>query len=167
MKDERLSLSLGGSGGEAVPPCQQAWPPYIWNHITPNKSVCNAQFLLKSIRKEKTSPAAKFKSAFSGWHRARCVFTPLCIITNHIRFCWAYECNDQSEAFRWVIAETLLFRHRTHWLTEFTQLETTKWRCTNISKRFSHSVNSFIDYNGSFWECLNSLDWSEKCYLIM
>ncbi len=119
MKDEILSLSLGGSGGEAVSPCQQAWPPYIWNHITPNKSVCNAQFLLKSIRKEKTSPAAKFKSAFSGWRRARCVFTPLCIITNHIRFCWAYECNDQSEAFRWVIAETLLFRHRTHWLTEF------------------------------------------------
>ncbi len=71
--------------------------------------------------KRKTSPAAKFKSAFAGWHRARDthVFKALRIITNPIRFCWAYECKDQSEAFRWVIAEAPLFHHHVRWLTEF------------------------------------------------
>ncbi len=39
--------------------------------------------------KRKTSPAAQFKSAFAGWHRARDahIFKALRIITNHIRFC--------------------------------------------------------------------------------
>ncbi len=36
-------------------------------------------------------------------------FLQRCIITNHTRFFWAYECNDQSEALRLVIAETLEF----------------------------------------------------------
>ncbi len=31
-------------------------------------------------------------------------FLQRCIITNHTWFCWPYECNDQSEAFRWVTA---------------------------------------------------------------
>ncbi len=60
-----------------------------------------SSWLERSVR---LSSAAKFKSAFVGWHwaRDRRVYTALSIIANHTWFCWAYECNDQSEAFRWV-----------------------------------------------------------------
>ncbi len=73
---------------------------------------------------------------FAGWRWDinRRVFTALRIITNHTRFCWAYECKDQSEAFRWVIAETL-----TRWLnTSFwwILLEATKCRCVYESVRY-------------------------------
>ncbi len=38
------------------------------------------------------------------------------IIINHTQFCWAYECKDQSEAFRWVIAKLPVFSSLTRWL---------------------------------------------------
>ncbi len=50
------------------------------------------------------------------WARDRHVFTALRIITNHTRFCWAYECNDQSEVFRWVIAKMPVFSSLDRWL---------------------------------------------------
>ncbi len=46
-------------------------------------------------------------------------FLQRCIITNHTRFCWPYECNGQSEAFRWVTAETWCFVLGVRSQTEF------------------------------------------------
>ncbi len=52
-----------------------------------------------------------------------------CIITNHTRFCWVYECNDQSEMFRWVIAKMPMYSSLALWLnTSF---------CWNISSETS------------------------------
>ncbi len=104
----------------------------IFDTITPAR-------LNRSVR---LSSAAKFKSVFAGWHwaRDRCVFTALRIITNHTRCCWTYECNDQSEAFRWVIAKMSAFSSLDRWLnTSFWRilsLETTKCRCVyeSVSK---------------------------------
>ncbi len=115
-------------------------------------------------RSMRLSSAAKFKSAFAGWHwaRDRCVFTALRIITNHTRCCWAYECKDQSEVCRWVIDKMSVFSSLARWLnTSFWRilsLETTKCICVyeSVSKIFIHRVNSFSDFNGRFWECLNS-----------
>ncbi len=112
----------------------------------------------------------KCKSAIAGWRwdRDRRVFTELRIITNHTQCCWAYGCNDQSEVFRWVIAKILVFSSLARWLnTTFWWIlssETTKCKCVFESVRYSfYSVNSFSDFNGSFWECLNS--WlSEKIF---
>ncbi len=80
----------------------------IFHTITP-------AWLNRSVR---LSSAAKFKSVFAVWRWTwyRCVYTALRIITNHTRCCWAYECKDQSEAFRWVIAEMSVFFTRS--LTE-------------------------------------------------
>ncbi len=95
-------------------------------------------------RSVRLSSAAKFKSAFAGWRwaRYRRVFTALRIITNHTRCCWAYECNDQSEVFRWVIAKMPVFSSLGRWLnTSFWRIlssETTKCKCVYeyVSKRF-------------------------------
>ncbi len=74
-------------------------------------------WLKRSVR---LSSAAKFKSAFAGaGARYRWVFTALRIITNHTRCCWAYECNDQSEVFRWVIAKFVVFSSLARWLNTF------------------------------------------------
>ncbi len=51
----------------------------------------------------------KFRSAYVAPYSFLRIFAALRIITNHTRFRWAYECIGQSEAFRWVIAETLEF----------------------------------------------------------
>ncbi len=104
----------------------------IFDTITP-------AWLDRSVR---LSSAAKFKSAFTGWRwaRDRRVCTALHIITNHTRCCWTYECNDQSEVFRWVIAKMLAFSSLAHWLNtslwRIISLETTKCRCVyeSVSK---------------------------------
>ncbi len=106
----------GGGGGGLCPPVNKLGPPlaplnlesYYSKQFWVKCAVCPVNYM---YIKRKTSPAAKFKSAFAGWHRARDthVFKALRIITNHIQFCLAYECMDQSEAFRWVIAETRCF----------------------------------------------------------
>ncbi len=74
------------------------------------------------------------------WARDRRVFTALRIITNHTQCCWVYECNDQSEAFRWVIAKMPVFSSLAHWLnTSFWQIlssETTKCKCVYESVRY-------------------------------
>ncbi len=118
------------------------------------------RWLERSVR---LSSAAKFKSVFAGWRwaRDRRVCTALRIITNHTRCCWAYGCNDQSEVFRWVIAKIPLFSSLARWLnTTFWWIlssETTKCKCVIESVRYSfYSVNSFSDFNGSFWERSNS-----------
>ncbi len=52
----------------------------------------------------------------------------LLVITNHTQLRWLYECNGQSEAFRWVIAEdtrVLLFSARVRWIL--------------LSREFSHN----------------------------
>ncbi len=87
-------------------------------------SICDTitpAWLNRSVR---LSSAAKFKSVFTVWCWTwyRCVYTALRIITNHTRCCWAYECKDQSEAFRWVIAEILVFSSLARWL------KTSFWR---------------------------------------
>ncbi len=67
----------------------------------------------------------------------------------YTRFCWAYECNDQSEEFRWVqgaLADWIPWR--------ILSSETTKCRSAYDARYQFHSSNSFRNYNGSFW------DWS-------
>ncbi len=68
----------------------------------------------------------------------RHVFTEMRIITNHTRFCWAYECNGQSEVFRWVIAEMLLLSSLSRWpntsFWRILSLETIKCRCVYESE---------------------------------
>ncbi len=101
------------------------------------------------------SSAVKLISAFADWRwaRDRRVIKALRIITNHRGFCWAYECNDQSDAFRWVQGARLL--------TEFPgglSSETAK-------RRSAYSSNSFRNYNGSFWD--GSLDNEIICSLRM
>ncbi len=144
------------------------WAKWILNAASKNSRIIYSIFdtitpawLDRSMR---LSSAAKFKSAFAGWHwaRDRCVFTALRIITNHTRCCWAYECKDQSEVCRWVIDKMSVFSSLARWLnTSFWRilsLETTKCICVyeSVSKIFIHRVNSFSDFNGRFWECLNS-----------
>ncbi len=53
--------------------------------------------------------SASYLRSLAGAEPETDAFVHRCIITNHTRFCWAYECNDQSEAFRWVIADSVLF----------------------------------------------------------
>ncbi len=43
-------------------------------------------------------------------------FTALRIITNCTWCCWAYECNDQSEVFRWFMAKMPAFSSLARWL---------------------------------------------------
>ncbi len=66
-------------------------------------------------------------------------FTALHIITNHTWCCWAYECIDQSETFRWVIASF--------------------WECLNSVKSFFHNVNVLCSLSVQ-WKCN---DYSLTC----
>ncbi len=81
---------------------------YIWyNHtgVIRSFSASNHQLLNSNL------------SSLAGAEPGTGVFLQRCIITNHTRCCWAYECNGQSEAFRWVTAETRCFVQGA--LTEF------------------------------------------------
>ncbi len=107
--------SRGGAGGASAPLSTSLAPPlaplnlesYYSKQFWVKCAVCPVNYM---YIKRKTSPAAKFKSAsLAGTEPNTHVFKALRIITNHIRFCLAYECMDQSEAFRWVIAETHCF----------------------------------------------------------
>ncbi len=57
---------------------------------------------------------------------------PSLIITNQTRFCLAYECNDQSEAFRWVIAKMPVFSSIAHWIPLSGQFSRQKQRSANV-----------------------------------
>ncbi len=83
---------------------------YIWyNHtgVIRSFSASNHQLLNSNL------------SSLAGAEPETDAFLQRCIITNHTRCCWPYECNDQSEAFRWVTAETRCFVQGTRSLTEF------------------------------------------------
>ncbi len=89
------------------------WAKWILKKQLPkDKKTCRIMLFifdtitLVSVYQSVKSPAAKFKSAFAGWRwaRDRPVYTAL----NHTWLCWAHECNDQSETFRWVQGARLL-----------------------------------------------------------
>ncbi len=106
-------------------------PPWPWSPINNVLSALSLVFACK-IYKRGQKWRCTVKVIQYGWNdvlTAACnlyplnvsswlffhVFTVLSIITIHTRVCWAYECIGQSEAFRWVIAETVQFHVK--WLT--------------------------------------------------
>ncbi len=74
---------LKSIGNQTADSHQRRVPPQIFELI-----------LNAALKGQKyNTSAAKFKSVFTGWHwaRDRRIFTGLHIISNHTRFCWAYE----------------------------------------------------------------------------
>ncbi len=96
------------------------------------------------------------------------VFTASCITTNHTRICWVYECSGQSEAFRWVIAETPEYC----WvcvLSDWILSSSTKCRCTCDVTRASFitaQTASPIITSALTRAILQSMMWSCKCSFI-
>ncbi len=106
---------------------------------------------LKIIRLIQIYNATQSEAFMAGAEPETDVYTALHIITNHTRCCWAYECTDQSETFRWVIAVFFTRLQQTEYLLLVNSLVITQCRCVYESVRYSFlSVNSFVILMGVF-----------------
>ncbi len=103
------------------------WAKWIFNAASKRQKIAESYFyiwynhtdLIRSFSASNHQLLNYNLSSLAGAEPETDTFLQRCIITNHTRFCWPYECNDQSEAFRWVTAETLCFVRGARSLTEF------------------------------------------------
>ncbi len=98
---------------------------YIWyNHTSVIKSFSASyhQLLNSNLR------------SLAGAEPETDAFVQRCIMANHTRCCWAYECNDQSDVFRWVIAKMQVFSSLTCWLN------TSFWRILSLNNKVQMCV---------------------------
>ncbi len=107
------------------------------------------------------------------------VYTVLRVIINHTRFRWVHECNGQSEALRWVIAETLVFcslsARLADWISlscEFSHhLNKKVQMCVQCKyKRQLHwlSIESFLNcINSHYTDVIGYVFWKCKCSLLV
>ncbi len=100
---------------------------YIWyNHTGMIRSFSASNQLLYSNL-----------SSLAGAEPETDAFLQRCIITNHTRFCWSYECNSQSDAFRWVTAEKQCFVQGPRcWLNSLENSLIRNNSLYDVSKRF-------------------------------
>ncbi len=90
------------------------WAKWILNAPSKRQKIAESYFyiwynhtgVIRSFSASNHQPLNSNLSSLAGAEPETDVFLQRCIITNHTWFCWPYECKDQSEAFRWVIAET-------------------------------------------------------------
>ncbi len=85
-----------------------------WGHLPPQISETIRGFWMQLPKDKKMQ-----NNMFYIWYNHTCMIksfsasiiscSALRIRTNHTRCCWAYECKDQSEAFRWVIVKMSVF----------------------------------------------------------
>ncbi len=103
------------------------WAKWILNAASKRQKIAESYFsiwynhtgVIRSFSASNHQPLNSNLSSLAVAEPETDAFLQGCIITNHTQFCWSYECNDQSEAFRWVTAETRCFVQGARWLTEF------------------------------------------------
>ncbi len=103
------------------------WAKWILNAASKRQKIAESYFyiwynhtgVIRSFRASNHQPLNSNLSSLAGAEPETDAFLQRCIITNHTRFCWSYECNNQSETFRWVIADTPCFVQGACLLTEF------------------------------------------------
>ncbi len=138
------SLYLHGHGHLSM----TYYPHYPWFSLVKSTSVdkkwrCTVKVIQYGWNDVLTAACNLYPLNVSSWLFFH-IFRVLSIITIHTRVCWAYECIGQSEAFRWVIAETMQFHVKwlTGWLNSALEIYfiINKCRCMNDLSRLFISV---------------------------
>ncbi len=112
------------------------WAKWIFNAASKRQKIAESYFyiwynhtgVIRSFSALNHQLLNSNRCSLAGAQPETDVFLQRCIITNHTRFCWPYECNDQSEAFRWVTAETRFVQGACS-LTEFSHQKQQCVRC--------------------------------------